>query len=269
MLSTCGGGLPCYTQPTIVWDVATGQEMLKYQGHDNNVKAAAFSPDGQFVATAGGDRSSIDFRELAGERSDVLSGTGASVMVAGFSLDGKSIGWGYTNKHCINSPSEPFAYFLKIPAFSEMLEAPQRIESPNPLATDNRNQPPKSGVDEDCSEPSQVELAKNSGTQQFSRRITAFGSYSLSLPNAADKNTVADGSSILELKKGSEVVARIERDITSGFTHSAFGFSHDGKKIISGGGGGLLYVFDRAEIELAALKAYPSAEHRLADIVWL
>ncbi len=38
-----------------VWDVATGDELERFEGHDGAVTAAAISPDGRFAATGGSD----------------------------------------------------------------------------------------------------------------------------------------------------------------------------------------------------------------------
>ena len=38
-----------------LWDVATGQEIRRFEGHTNSVADAAFSPDGRFVLSAGCD----------------------------------------------------------------------------------------------------------------------------------------------------------------------------------------------------------------------
>jgi WD40 repeat protein len=35
-----------------IWDADTGQELLTLRGHDSNVWAVAFSPDGHRIATA-------------------------------------------------------------------------------------------------------------------------------------------------------------------------------------------------------------------------
>ena len=37
------------------WEAQTGQELLTLRGHDAGVLSAAYSPDGQRIATAGAD----------------------------------------------------------------------------------------------------------------------------------------------------------------------------------------------------------------------
>ena len=53
LLSGCGqrcGNAQCH-----VYDTASGREIVTYRGHDNIVLATAFSPDGRWAATGGGD----------------------------------------------------------------------------------------------------------------------------------------------------------------------------------------------------------------------
>jgi WD40 repeat protein len=53
---------------TIVWDAASGQELLTLMGHVGTVASAAWSPDGTRLATASHDGTvqvySIDVRDL-------------------------------------------------------------------------------------------------------------------------------------------------------------------------------------------------------------
>ncbi len=42
-----------------LWDVATGEELLRFQAHTGLASAVAFSPDGTMLATAGGDGASV------------------------------------------------------------------------------------------------------------------------------------------------------------------------------------------------------------------
>ena len=39
-----------------IWDVDSGKEMQKLEGHKNNVMGVAFSPDGKKIATASSDK---------------------------------------------------------------------------------------------------------------------------------------------------------------------------------------------------------------------
>ncbi len=39
-----------------IWDITTGKELLSLKGHTDAVTSVAFSPDGQRLASGGGDR---------------------------------------------------------------------------------------------------------------------------------------------------------------------------------------------------------------------
>jgi WD40 repeat protein len=51
-----GGGLPKDRGILLVWETASGQQLLSQQCHDGTVTTAAFSPDHRFIATGSVDR---------------------------------------------------------------------------------------------------------------------------------------------------------------------------------------------------------------------
>ena len=85
-----------------VYDIASGKEIATYTGHDNIVLATAFSPDGRWAATGGGDNQEIHLwdphsgkpRPGPDGKPLRLAGQGQPVWAAGFSADGRRIGWG-------------------------------------------------------------------------------------------------------------------------------------------------------------------------------
>ena len=85
-----------------VYDVASGKEIVTYTGHDNIVLATAFSPDGRWAATGGGANMEIHLwdphsgkpRPGPDGKPLRLAGQGQPVWAAGFSADGRRIGWG-------------------------------------------------------------------------------------------------------------------------------------------------------------------------------
>ena len=85
-----------------VYDIASGKEIVTYTGHDNIVLATAFSPDGRWAATGGGDNKEIHLwdphsgkpRPGPDGKPLRLAGQGQTVWAAGFSADGRRIGWG-------------------------------------------------------------------------------------------------------------------------------------------------------------------------------
>ena len=64
VLSASGGQIVMYPQPGFrhsrdntvrLWDVSSGRELCRFTGHRQSVSAVAFSPDGRFVLSGGGD----------------------------------------------------------------------------------------------------------------------------------------------------------------------------------------------------------------------
>jgi WD40 repeat protein len=101
-----------------VYDLASGQEVVTYSGHDNIVLA----PDGRWAATGGGDNSEIHLWDLAsGERRPgpdgqplALGGQGRTIWAAGFSTDGTRIGWGDQGMTAVNQRT-PLQHELALP----------------------------------------------------------------------------------------------------------------------------------------------------------
>ena len=89
-----------------VYDIASGKEIVTYTGHDNVVIATAFSPDGRWAATGGGNNKEIHLwdphsgkpRPGPDGKPLRLAGQGQPVWAAGFSADGRRIGWGNTRR---------------------------------------------------------------------------------------------------------------------------------------------------------------------------
>ena len=101
LLSGCGND-GCANSPQHVYDIASGKEIVTYTGHDNVVLATAFSPDGRWAATGGGNNMEIHLwdphsgkpRPGPDGKPLRLAGQGQRVWAAGFSADGRRIGWG-------------------------------------------------------------------------------------------------------------------------------------------------------------------------------
>jgi WD40 repeat protein/serine/threonine protein kinase len=83
LASGCGDG------PVRLWDVATGREIARLEGHDKESKDSQFSPDGSLLATTGIDRT-IRLWDVASHAPvAVLRGHTDTVWQAAFSPDGK------------------------------------------------------------------------------------------------------------------------------------------------------------------------------------
>ncbi len=75
----------------ILWDVATGAEIRRFEGHDGAVNSVAFSPDEKSIVSASGDNTLIVWDVATATKIHRLQGDTASVQVALFSPDGTTI----------------------------------------------------------------------------------------------------------------------------------------------------------------------------------
>ncbi len=89
-----------------LWDVTSGTRLATYAGHDNRVMAVAMSPDGNTIASAGGNRNQIDLwsPDAPAQAKATLSGFGRSVWGVGFlrapddtDSAGTYMAWGFTD----------------------------------------------------------------------------------------------------------------------------------------------------------------------------
>ena len=210
LLSSCGAGHSCSGHPQFIWDVAAGRAIHTYAKHDNVVLASAVAPDGRLVATAGGDRNEIHIWDAqTGETRQVLRGTGAPIWGAGYAATGASFAWGHTwIKHDPAAGYGPLQWQLRLPGTVQVLGRPEGLAA------------------------AQGEAYLRARVRDGPHTLThgKGGSYGL--------------DAILRIAKSGKTVAQIERGLGDGYSHRSYGFSPDGKTVISGGSNGYLAAYD-------------------------
>ena len=183
-----------------VWEVATGKETVTYSRHGDLVLTAATTPNGQLVATGGGGKYEIELWDpKTGNNTRSLIGTGAMGWSVGFSSDGRRIAWGSTYNEKSTNERGPLEYQLQLPGANQSLGRPERI-------------------------------SEDAG-KSFLRARWSQGAYALGTRRGGNFGFDA----LLDIKKDGKTVATIERGAADGYDHRSYGFSPDGKTIISGG----------------------------------
>lgn len=74
-----------------LWDPVTGQKSLTLSGHSNDINAAAFSRDGQWIATASTDETIALWNSRTGQRTRSLEAHRTSVESVSFSPDSSQL----------------------------------------------------------------------------------------------------------------------------------------------------------------------------------
>ena len=213
-VSEGSGGYDCH-----IYDIASGKEIVAYTGHDNIVLATAFSPDGRWAATGGGANEEIHLwdshsgkpRPGTDGKPLRLAGQGQPVWAAGFSADGRRIGWGNAwQQHDPMRGYGPLQQALTLPLGEGALGAPVALGEAE--------------------------------ADTFRRARASFDGFSLS----ARKGGAYGYDAILDISKDGRTTASIARDATNGYGHQSYSFTPDGETVISGGGNGNLTAYDRA-----------------------
>ena len=232
LLASCGmGGCSGSLAYVHVYDVASGQVAVTYPGHNNAVRASALSPDGRWVATSGSDNYEIHIwdpytgqRRLGPDEQPLrLGGQGQLVWSAGFSADGRQIGWGNVDA-CPEKPDCPNKQIILQRALTLLLGdaalgAPEALTAP--------------------------------GANDFRLASPSFDGWSLAHREGGNL-----GSATLDILKAGQVVASITRDLSNGLAHYAYSFSPDGETIVSSGAYGVITAYDREGKTLGAFAGH-------------
>ena len=219
LLSSCGQNCNDVSGGK-VYDIASGKEIATYTGHDNIVLATAFSPDGRWAATGGGNNQEIHLWDphsgkprLGPEDKPLrLAGQGQGVWAAGFSADGRRVGWGNGVAPKSNNDRGPLEQGLTLPLGEGALGAP-------------------------------VALGEAEADGFWRAQQASFAGFSLSHRRGGAYGY--DGAT-LDISKDGRAVASITRDATNGYSHQSYSFTPDGETVISGGGHGVLAAYGLA-----------------------
>ena len=217
-LLACAGAAP-NGHSCQIYDLASGQAIVTYAGHDSAVSATAISPDGRWAATAGGANNEIHLWDLrTGQprlRQDgqplKLGGQGRPILAVGFSADGHQIGWGHGDA-CSQQSACPNArdllqYAMTLPSAGSPLPHLQRLD--------------------------------RAAAEAFHRASKTHGEWSLEINK---------GGYRLDVKQsGQATVSSLSCPGTFifSFKHAVPSFTPDGETIISGCSGGGMMAYDR------------------------
>ena len=207
LLATCADTGCSFQQR--VFDVASGNTLKVYSKHRNTVFGAAFSADGQLVATAGDLTHEIHIWDpRSGDTKAVLKGTGRPALAVGFSADGRQFGWGSAANYVGHNDRAPLEMTLRLPTAAEPIGEPQRVTS----------------------QTGWIRAQERVGTWSLQHRPGGGYGY-----DDATLDIVQDG----------QIRASITRTNTDGYGHSSYGFSPDGETTFSGAADGVLTAFRR------------------------
>ncbi len=204
-----------------IYGTLSWKAISNYTNHDNSVLATAFSPDGRWAATGGGANMEIHLWDPHSGKPQPgpdgkplrLTGQGQTVFAAGFSADGRRIGWGHVDvcRRENNCPNRNVLLQFSLTLLGEgVLGAPVALR------------------------------AAEAGA--FRRAQASVGGFSLS----HRKGGTYGYDAILDISKDGRAVASITREPADGFAHRSYSFTPDGETIVSGGDGGLLIAYGRA-----------------------
>ena len=91
-----GGRSPAdrMTSTVRLWEAASGRQLRVLEGHGDDVRSVAFSPDGRTIASGSDDKTVRLWEAASGRQLRVLEGHGGGVLSVAFSPDGRTIASG-------------------------------------------------------------------------------------------------------------------------------------------------------------------------------
>ena len=198
-----GGGdrpkqIALYTYPK-------GRIQRKFTEHANVVIATAFHPNGQWVASGGGDNKEVLLWEIAtGKILSRMEGRGQTVWAIGFSKDNQYLIWGQTYRHVFEPGKDRGRLEHRFD-----LRKLERLSGAGARRTAIRS---RARLDE-------IDIkAERGGPQHYIDR--------------------------LYIERGGKRLSTIKRDSTNGYRHRSYTLAPDGASILTGGMNGVLELYD-------------------------
>lgn len=203
----------------VVADINSGKILSEYQDHDRIVRAMVVSPKDNSVYSSGGFRHQINKWSISNaETIQRIQGTGNSVEAIGISEDNNVVYWG----------NEPIDWDGKRPDSHKLAPLSNQIE----LKTIHNQLGTPQSIKKDGSNPI--------------RAIHKLGKQVLKLSKP----------SVLQIKSGSKTTGEIKRGLKTGYFHTAYTFTPDGKFLVSGANLGYLSLHKLDGEKLADFKGH-------------
>lgn len=199
---------------TIVLDIATGDRIAEYRGHDSSVTATLLMPDGKTVATAGGTGHEIHLWDAKSARqAKVLNGVGRPVTAVAIDIAAERIAWG-NDDPCPDAIACPevrgrLAHQLMLPTADRSFEDP---------------------------EPADLEV------DRLHRATSEAGAWSI---HAGPGGDYGYETAVLALRRADTLVEEIENDATTGYVHSSYTLLATAPEFVTGGADGTLIAYHR------------------------
>ena len=203
LLAGSFGGAPNNT--CYLYEFPSGRVKAAFKGHKNSVFAvSATQRDGRLIlATGGGEAKEILLWDEGGRILSRMESAGTAIFSAAISPDGKRVGFGFTQGKLNYGGPLEFSFVLNA-----------------------------------------MKLERISSEKGLLRAREKRGGLELSLNRSLSKEMgLFYPESLLEMKRGGEVISRVKRDPKDGYRHNCFSFIND-RLFISGGVGGKVFVYN-------------------------
>jgi WD40 repeat protein len=198
-----------------VWSISKFKHVARYKGHNNQVSAIAISPNGEQVASVGGNKYAIELWNLTDAKHiATLGGNRSDIWSVGFSSEHNAIGWGKKLDYKNINQRGALEYSITLPKFT----AEATIGIPRKISNSKNKKNDWNFVQAQD---------KWSDWSLYRRPGGKYGYFS-----------------ILDINKNNITQSSIKRGMTNGYRHLAYSFTPNGNQIISAGANGVITAYD-------------------------